>query len=136
MNLKTYFLSYQYPSSDIGLDSNRIVKWCVYGMTAFPIIDYGLRLNVFHGVGSIWDKVILLILGFVAIRRYAGGYLPNWFTWQKYASWFILYGFALMFAGLNNPIASIQGFRIDIYYMLFTFVLPFVVSPKDVPKLL
>ncbi len=120
----------------VTLDNNRIAKWCAYALVAFPLIDYGLRLPGIHPIGVIWDKIVLICLLAIAIRRYISGYRPGWFTWNKFAGWYIVFGLGLMFAGMDDPLVSIQGFRIDIYYMLYAFLLPYIVGPKDVIKLL
>ncbi|MFB5192479.1 O-antigen ligase family protein [Alicyclobacillus fastidiosus] len=124
-----------------GLDGNkpfaaRIAKWCTYLLIAFPIVDYTLRLSVFHGLGSIWDKVVLLILALVALNRYIRGHRPAGFAWAKFAGWYILYCFALMLIGLGHASVAFDGFRMDIYYILFGLLLPFIVDPDDVPKFL
>lgn len=129
----------QAPRAGIGADGlagNRYARWCVYALVAFPVIDYGLRLPHIHPIGVIWDKVVLLILLVIAIRRFLAGQRPDWFIWQRYAGWYILFTFALMFADMGHPFLAIQGFRSDVYYMLFPFLLPFVVVPRDVIKLL
>ncbi len=116
----------------VSIENSRIAKWCVYALVAFPLIDYSLRLPGIHPIGVIWDKVLLLCMLAIAIRRYLLGYRPGWFTWNKFAGWYILFGLGLMFAGMSDPLVSLQGFRIDIYYMLYAFLLPYIVAPKDV----
>ncbi|MCL6453511.1 MAG: O-antigen ligase family protein [Alicyclobacillus sp.] len=120
----------------LNLDASRLGRWSVYALTAFPIIDFGLRYSPLHPLGVLWDKVALLILAALAGVRWLSGIRPPGFRWYRYAGWFILYVLALMFAGMSHPLIAIQGFRNDIYYILFAFLLPFVVSPKDIPKLL
>jgi len=121
-------------ASEISLEDNRFVKWSVYALIAFPLVDYGLRQFV-HPIGVIWDKVVLLILLTVGALRYFYGFRPAWFTWQKLAVYFFIYGFALMFANMSQPIVAIEGYRIDVYYIFFAFLIPFAVGPKDVEKL-
>lgn len=125
-----------YPTSSNGIHDSRWVRWCLYALMAFPIVDFALRLPHVSPIGLIWDKVVLFILASIAVRRWIAGYRPTWFRWQKYAVWFMVFTCALMFAGLAQTVVAVQGFRIDIYYILYTFLIPFVVKPKDVPKLL
>lgn len=115
---------------------HRVAKWCIYGLLAFPIIDYTLRLSVIHPLGSIWDKVILLALSIIALNRYIRGHRPHAFAWSKYAGWYILYCFALMLIGLGHPGVAFDGFRMDIYYIVFGLLMPFVIEVEDVPKFL
>lgn len=119
-----------------GLEESRLSRWSLYALAAFPIVDFGLRMPHIHPIGVIWDKVVLLILVIVAVRRWLNGHRPQGFTWQRYAGWFIVYAMALMFAGLSHPIVAVQGFRIDVYYILYGLLIPFIVAPRDVPKLL
>ncbi len=118
------------------LADNRIALWCVYALLAFPLIDYALRLPYVHPIGVIWDKVVFVVLAAVAVKRWFSGYRPGWFVWQKFAGWYVLFGMALLFAGMSHPIVAIDGYRIDVYYMFYTVLLPFVVEPKDVLKIL
>lgn len=119
-----------------GLENSKIARWCVYALFAFPLTDYALRLPHIHPIGVIWDKVVMIALATIALWRWISGYRPKRFLWQKYAIWYMLYGLTLVFAGMSHPIIALEGFRTDVYYMLYTFLLPFVVSPKDTLKLL
>lgn len=103
---------------------------------AFPIIDYALRFGPLHILGSIWDKVVFVILLALACGRYITGYRPQWFAWNKFALWFVVLCLGVAFAGLASPVVALQGFRIDVYYILFALLIPFVVEKEDVPKLL
>lgn len=127
----------QLPNDKVyGLDSNHWVKWSLYLLMAFPVVDYALRLEKIHVLGMIWDKVVLLILMIAALARYTAGSPFPRFRWYKYAGWFLLFGFALMIADFASPIIAIQGYRIDVYYVLFAFFIPILVSREDVIRLL
>ncbi|GEO24764.1 hypothetical protein AAC03nite_05490 [Alicyclobacillus acidoterrestris] len=114
----------------------RVAKWCTYLLIAFPIVDYTLRLSALHYLGSVWDKVVLFILAVIALNRYIRGHRPRAFGFAKFAGWYILYCFALMVIGLSHPSIAFDGFRMDVYYILFGLLLPFLVEPRDVPKFL
>lgn len=105
-------------------------------LVAFPIVDYTLRLSEFHGLGSIWDKLVLLALAIIALNRVLRGHRPPGFGWAKYAGWYTLYLVGLFFAGMAAPKVAFDGLRADIYYMLFGLLLPFVLEPKDAKKIL
>lgn len=120
----------------VGLSTNRYARWSVYALTAFPIVDYALRLNGISPLGAIWDKVALIVLAIVACSRYISGVRPKWLRWHHFALLFILYGLALMFSNLAHPMIAMDGYRMDVYYMLYPLLLPFIVAPEDVPKLL
>ncbi|WP_054971369.1 O-antigen ligase family protein [Alicyclobacillus ferrooxydans] len=123
-------------NSHPSLEDSRLSRWSLYALTAFPLVDFALRMQHIHPLGVIWDKVVMLVLVVLAVMRWADGYRQQPFHWQRYAGWFIVYALALMFSGLSHPLTSLQGFRIDVYYILYAFLIPFVVGPKDVPKLL
>jgi len=118
------------------LSSNRWAQFTMYALLFFPIIDFGLRLSVLHPLGVVWDKLAIIILGVLALIRYLAGYRPRFYLWNRLAGWFIVFGLALMFAGLSHPLVAIQGYRTDVYYIFYAYLIPFVVGPKDVPKLL
>ncbi|AEJ43231.1 O-antigen ligase family protein [Alicyclobacillus acidocaldarius] len=120
------------PSRLVG---KRLAKGCVTLLVSFPLVDYTLRQFV-HPLGSIWDKVVLAVLALVALNRVMRGHRPQVFAWSKYAGWYITYLIALLFMGLGNPGTSFDGFRADIYDMLFGLLLPFVVEPEDAPYFL
>ncbi|WP_062309072.1 O-antigen ligase family protein [Alicyclobacillus sendaiensis] len=120
------------PSRLVG---KRVAKGCVTLLAAFPLVDYTLR-QFLHPLGAIWDKVVLLILALVALNRVMRGHRPDVFAWSKYAGWYIAYLIALLFVGLGSPGTSFDGFRADVYDMLFGLLVPFVVEPEDAPYFL
>lgn len=115
---------------------NRWVRWSVYGLVAFPLVDYALRLHGVHPLGAVWDKLVLIILAVVALSRFLAGVRPKQFPWTRFAVLFLLYGLALMFAGLAHPVIALEGYRMDVYYILYPMLLPFLVAAEDVPRLL
>lgn len=122
-----------------GLARSRWARWSVYALTFFPLIDFALRNTPhLHIIGSVWSIIVLLILAVIAWKRVSSGERPPAFSWYKYAGWYIVYILALMFMGLglSHPIVAVDGFRADVFYILFAFLIPFVVVPEDVPKLL
>ncbi|KPV40906.1 polymerase [Alicyclobacillus ferrooxydans] len=119
-----------------GLAANRMARWSVYAITFFPLIDFGLRnLPHLHIIGSIWSILALLVLAWQALRKLLAGHSAPRFGWYKFAGWYMIYGLALMFASFNQPTIAFDGYRADVFYMLFAFLIPFVVEPEDVPKL-
>lgn len=118
------------------MSTSKLIRWGMYALMAFPIVDFALRQKGVHPLGLIWDKVVLLILVVATIVRILTGTRPTWLKWNKFAFGYIVFVLALMFAGMATPLVAIQGFRIDVYYILYAFFIPVVVEPKDVPKLL
>ncbi|MCL6548147.1 MAG: O-antigen ligase family protein [Alicyclobacillus sp.] len=115
---------------------SRLVRYSMYGMVSFPIVDFALRLHHVHPLGVIWDKLVLLVLLAYAVLRYLTGTRPLWFSWQKFGVWYMVFGLGLMFAGMASPLIAIQGYRIDVYYILFAYLIPLVIGPEDVEPLL
>ncbi len=117
--------------------THRIIKWSMYGINAFPILDFALRhAPHLHPIGSIWDKVMFLVLLVMAIVRYLAGYRPKWFMWKKIGLWYILFCVALTVIGLYQPTIAVEGLRFDIFYLLFAYLIPFVVQPEDAESFL
>ncbi|RIV28111.1 O-antigen ligase domain-containing protein [Alicyclobacillaceae bacterium I2511] len=127
----------QIPNTEaaLGLAHTRIGRWSLYALVTFPVIDYTLR---YHGdpIGSVWSKLVLLALIWLAATRYIAGVRPRWFTWNRFAIAYVVFCLGLLFAGLTSPLISLEGFRMDVYDILFVFLIPFVVQPEDVEKLL
>ncbi|MBX5436738.1 MAG: O-antigen ligase family protein [Alicyclobacillaceae bacterium] len=125
------------PAPDAGgLARSRLVRYGMYCMMSFPIVDFALRLHGVHPLGVIWDKLVLLVLVCTVVWRYLSGVRPRWFSWQKLGVWYMVFGLGLMFAGMASPLIAIQGYRIDVYYILFAYMIPIVVEPEDVELLL
>ncbi len=109
----------------------RSVKYLIYLLLAFPIVNYSLT-TVVGGTASIWGFIVLLLLSIIALVRYLSGHRPTPFRWSKYALWYILYCIALMMAGFKNPTVSFDGFSMDVEYIWFGLLLPFVIETEDV----
>ncbi|GGI94983.1 hypothetical protein GCM10010885_00610 [Alicyclobacillus cellulosilyticus] len=129
-------VSYTKTNVGVSMLQHRWLRWIPYALAIFPLVDFTLRMHGIHPVGVIWDKVVLIVLAVWAGLRYVAGFRPAFHTWYRFAGWFILFTMGLMFAGLAHPVVAIQGFRIDVYYILYALLLPFAVEAKDVPKLL
>jgi len=115
---------------------SRLARMCILLLMAFPIIDFALRLPGIHPLGLVWDKFVLVALFAVAVTEFMKGYRPVWLPWHRFAGWYLIFGLALMFAGMGDPLVALQGYRIDIYYMLYALLIPFVLKPEDVPDIL
>ncbi|MCL6444575.1 MAG: O-antigen ligase family protein [Alicyclobacillus sp.] len=116
--------------------TSRWAKWSLYGLMAFPIVDFGLRMHPLHPLGAIWDKLVFIILAVLAIARYLSGFRPGWFNWHKVGMWYVIFALGMMFAGMATPVVSVEGFRFDVYYIFFAYLIPFVVGPEDVEVML
>lgn len=115
---------------------SRLLRLCIFLLMAFPIVDFALRLPGIHPLGLVWDKFVLIALFVIALLRYIRGYRPAWLPWHRFAGWYLVFGLAMMFAGMGDPLVAIQGYRIDVYYMLYALLLPFVIERADVPEIL
>ncbi|MCL6454250.1 MAG: O-antigen ligase family protein [Alicyclobacillus sp.] len=120
-----------------GLDSSRLGRWSVYAIMAFPLVDFALRHTPhLSPLGSVWSVIDLLILAVLAALRWLTGYRPTKFAWTRYAGWYTVYLIGLTFAGLSHPAVAFDGLRADLFYLVFALLIPFVVEPRDVPRLL
>lgn len=118
-----------------------VVKWCMYLLIGFPIVNYALQwpmlhaIGMLHSIGLIWDKVILLLMVGIALFRYLTGYRPAIFAWSRLAGWYIIYCAGLMIAGyVSSAPVAVDGFSMDVEYMMFGILLPFIVDTEDIPK--
>lgn len=121
--------------SEVTMRSSRLVRYSIYALTAYPIVDFGLRHSI-PFIGVIWDKVIFLVLLSFTVLRYWNGCRLRRPTWQRFAIYFFLWGLALIFADMAHPMVAISGYSIDVYYVLFGFFVPYAIDPKDVVKFL
>jgi O-antigen ligase len=121
----------------IALRNHRLAKWSMYALIAFPIVDFALRHDMGKvGIGLIWDKVIFAILALTALVRWRRGIRPAFFRWQRFGLWFVVYAAALCLSSFQDFGLAFAGLQIDVYYLLFAFLIPFVVGPEDVRPLL
>lgn len=111
-------------------------KWCLYLFAGFAIVNYTCNLPLWHFLGPIWDKIVLILLSFIALTRYIQGYRPLGFAWSKFAGWYVLYCIALMLEGIHNPVLVFDGFTMDVEFILFGMLIPYVMEETDLPKIL
>ncbi|MCY0909822.1 MAG: O-antigen ligase family protein [Sulfobacillus thermotolerans] len=103
-------------------------------LVGFPIINYEFSLSFWQPFGSVWDKLVLLFLALIAWRRHRQGRRADGFAWRKYAGWYILYCAALVLVGLKYPVLALNGFSVDVEYIVLGMLLPFVVDSQDIGK--
>lgn len=116
------------------LMGHQVVRWCVYALVGFPLIDFALRdtIHAIHPLGVVWDKLLLVAVIILGGIRYFSGFRPRWYSWQRFAGLFMVYGLGLMVAGMATPMVAVQGYRIDVYYMIFGLLVPFLLDEDDV----
>ncbi|WDM03033.1 O-antigen ligase family protein [Alicyclobacillus cycloheptanicus] len=110
---------------------------CMYILAGFPIVNYILGNLFASSIGQIWDRIVLVILALAAYIRYRHGIRPRGFRWFRFAGWYILYCVGLLLVGaLTNTSIAFDGFSMDVEYIVFGLLIPFVVEPERSPKLL
>ena len=114
----------------------RVAKWCIYLLIGFPIINYALNLWFRNSLGPLWNEIALGLLSLIALIRYIKGYRPALFGWSKFAWWYILFCAGMLLMGLASPSVSFSGFGLDVQYIAFGLLLPFVVDAEEIPKYL
>lgn len=119
------------------LFGKNIAKGCIFLLIGFPILNYTMDMPLLHSLGAIWDKVILLILAGVALLRYLQGHRPQPFAWSRYAGWYMIYCIGLMIIGyVRNATVAFDGLSMDVEFILFGMLLPYVVDTEEIPKYL
>ncbi len=119
--------------------SNRVGRWCLYVLIAFPIIDFAFR-NDFGRIGAafgmVWLELLFVLMLIVAIIRWRRGLRPQFFHWQRFLVWFLLYTVALFLTSFQDYGQALQGLSMDDFNLLFVFFIPFLVGPEDVRPML
>lgn len=113
-----------------------VAKWCLFCFSAFAVVNYTCNLSYWRFLGPIWDKLVLAVMAYIALVRYIQGYRPERFAWSKYGGWYVLYCVALMLAGDHNPVLVFDGFMMDVEFILFGMLMPYIVDRDDLPKIL
>ncbi|MCY0895710.1 MAG: O-antigen ligase family protein [Alicyclobacillaceae bacterium] len=108
-----------------------IVRWCLYLLLAYPIVDYAM---VRYGLpfDHSWSSIVLVLLALVAVVRYAQGYRPETFFWSKFAAWYIVFCLALLIIGTPSSNVDYGAFFIDVKYIFVGLLLPYLVEPEEV----
>ena len=60
------------------------LKWPLYMLAAFPIVDYFLRIYPWGIVGKAWYEIILILYGFYALRSRMSGVRRTFYPTQKF----------------------------------------------------
>jgi putative inorganic carbon (HCO3(-)) transporter len=106
-------------------------NWGLLLLSWFPLVDYLLRkIPVIGVLGSVWDKLILLVLAVVALKRYLLGERIESLPYHRVLIAFILLGVAYLAIDLSSFAVDFEGFRAVYWYMLYVFVLPYLIDEK------
>lgn len=112
------------------------IKWGLPALAMFPLIDFLLRkIPVISFVGSVWDKLILMVLAAVAFNRYLLGERMEQLPYHRMLKAFILLGVAYLAMDLSSFSVDFEGFRAVYWYSFYAFVLPFLVDQKEAKQL-
>ncbi len=112
------------------------LKWPLYMLAAFPIVDYFLRIYPWGIVGKAWYEIILILFGFYVIRARLSGVRRTFYPTQKFVIYMLVLGLAYILMDVGYLAVAFAGWRIDFMYMLYALILPYVVDKEDVVPLL
>lgn len=117
--------------------SNRLVtrgvlsahlRWFVYLLTAYPVVDYALHIHPFSILGDVWEKLILVCLcAFAYLNR---PWKPLDST-KRMIVFVMLLGLGFLLMHIGDSTVSFAGYRDDYLYMLFPLFLPYVLDKED-----
>ncbi|GIM45594.1 hypothetical protein DNHGIG_11430 [Collibacillus ludicampi] len=106
-------------------------NWGIIALTWFPLVDFALRKIPIVGVlGSVWDKLILIVLAALALRRYLLGERIEQLPYHRVLIAFILLGVAYLAIDLSSFAVDFEGFRAVYWYAFYVFVLPYFIDEK------
>lgn len=115
---------------------DRVRRASVWALLWFPLIDFTLRhLLPYPVLASIWSVVLFVLLGIQAVSAYRVRSVrtaPR-FRWIWFAGLYIAYTLILTLAGLHHPVLALEGFRADVYYLVFGLLVAFAVNRDEVP---
>lgn len=109
------------------------LRWSVYLLTAYPIINYLLHIHPLTPLGGIWDKAILLGL---AVYAYTSGKWKPLDATQKMIVFVLVLGLGLLMMNVGNLTVTFAGYRDDYTYMIFPLLLPYIMEKEDMVPLL
>ncbi|UOF91071.1 O-antigen ligase family protein [Fodinisporobacter ferrooxydans] len=117
----------------------RIVTWGWMLLACYPLVDFVLRntpiIRSTH-VGSVWDKLILLIFGFFFIKESIEGRQVKLPPFYKAVLAFMLLGVGYMMMDLSEPSLTFEGWRAVFLYMFVVFLAPFFIDAQFAKRLL
>lgn len=111
-------------------------KWSVYAYAAFPIVNRAISISFLRAYANSWSTILLCLMALVGLYQYKRSPKLSAFAWSKFGGLFILYCVALFFSQLGLPHVAFDGLSMNIEYLLFALLLPFVIQEKDIPKMI
>ncbi|MCY0875477.1 MAG: O-antigen ligase family protein [Firmicutes bacterium] len=109
------------------------LRWCVYLLSAYPIINYLLHIHPLTPLGGIWDKAILLALAYYAYTTRQWKPLD---ATQKMIVFVLVLGLGLLMMNVGDLTVTFAGYRDDYTYMIFPILLPYVIEKEDMVPLI
>ncbi len=107
----------------------------MYLLVTFPIVDYFLHIYPWGIIGAAWDKLILILLAFFALRAYMNGGRKKVYPTHKMVVYMALLGLAYVLMDVGYLTVAFAGYRVDFMYMLYALLIPYVVDKDDIVPL-
>jgi O-antigen ligase len=117
----------------------RAINWGWSLLACYPIVDYVLRhapILRSTPIGSLWDKLIFLVLGYFALASVLQGNKASQFPFAKAVGLLMLLGAGYIVMDMSEFSIAFEGWRAVFLYMITIFLAPFFIDGKFAAKLL
>jgi O-antigen ligase len=117
----------------------QMTKWGWILLACYPLVDFLLRnAPVLRStpIGSLWDKLIFLALGYLACEKWLKGEKPNFFPFSKPVFAMMLLGIGYILMNMSDFTISFAGWRAVFLYMLTVFLAPFFIDRNFAGRLI
>lgn len=112
------------------------LRWPIYLLAGFPIVDYFLHIYPWGIIGASWDKIVLVVVAFYALRSYMHGGRRTVYPTHRAVLFIAVLGLMYILMDMGYSTVAFAGYRIDYMYMLYSLLLPYVVDREDIVPLL
>ncbi|MCY0875337.1 MAG: O-antigen ligase family protein [Firmicutes bacterium] len=112
------------------------LRWPIYLLAGFPVVDYFLRIYPWGIVGKTWYELILIATALFAMRSYMLNGRKEMYPTQKMVLFMAVLGFVYILMDIGYVEVALAGYKIDFIFMLFAVLLPYVVAKEDIVPIL
>lgn len=112
------------------------LRWPIYLLAGFPIVDYFLHIYPWGIIGAGWDKLVLFVVAIFALRSYMMNGRKMVYPTHRMVIYMAVLGLMYILMDVGYGAVAFAGYRIDFMYMLYSLLLPYVVAKEDIVPLL
>lgn len=112
------------------------LRWPIYLLAGFPLVDYFLRIYPWGIVGKFWYDLVLIATALFAMRSYMLNGRKELYKTQKMVIFMAVLGLVYILMDVGYIEVALAGYKIDFLFMLFAVLLPYVVAKEDIVPIL